>query len=180
MYIQCRDALMECLKECGATTNMHTSRKKLRASNESRVFAVLFEDDRLAKNKSKRIYMDADGKHKRRKRNDRDLTFSVVIGEYNIEKAQEIYDMFLENIPDGINVNGNYVDIEPVEADWMDEEDTIIRAKCAVQVKVVCRGGVYRDTGFANADNIEITVDKKEAQDGKERDSKPGDISPGQ
>lgn len=174
MFTQCRDALKECLEQCGATRNMHTSRKKLKGSNESRVFAVLFEDDALAKNKSKRIYTDAGGKHKRRKKFDRDLTFSVVIGEYDIEKVQEIYDRFLENIPDGIHVNGNYVDIEPVAADWMDDEDTIIRAKCAVQVKVVCKGGVYKDTDFAKADNVEIAANRKEAAYAKEGDGETG------
>ena len=175
MFIQCRDALKECLKQCGATSNMHTSRKKLKNSNESRVFAVLFENDGLEKNKSKRIYMDAGGKHKRRQKFDRSLAFSVVIGEYTIEKVQEMYDKFLENIPDGIYVNGNYVDIEPTAADWIDNEDTIIQAKCAVQIKVVCKGGVYRDTDFAKAGSVEITAGRKEAAYGKERDGETGE-----
>lgn len=173
MFIECRDALKDCLKQCGATGNMHTSRKKLKGSNESRVFAILFEDDGLAKNKGKRIYIDADGKHKRRKKFDRDLTFSIVIGEYDIEKVQEIYDKFLENIPDGIYVKGNYVEIEPTAADWMDDEDTIIRAKCAVQIKVVCKGGVYKDTDFAKADNVGITVNRKGIGDAEERNREP-------
>lgn len=175
MYTECRDALKECLKQCGATGTIHTSRKKLRTSGESRVFAVLFEDDGLAKNKSRRIYTDDGGKHKRRKKFDRNLTFSIVIGEYDIEKVQELYDSFLENIPDGIYVKGNYVDMEPTVADWMDDEDTIIRAKCAVQVKVVCRGGVYKDTDYAKADDVEIAVNKKEAAYGKEGDREAGE-----
>lgn len=176
MYKECRDVLEECLKQCGAKGTIHTSRKKLRASNESRVFAVLFGDDRLAKNNSKRIYTDANGKHKRRKRNDRELTFYIVIGEYEIEKVQEIYDSFLENIPDGIYVDGNYVDIDPTAADWMDEEDTIIRAKCAVQVQVVCKGGVYKDTDFARINGVEVTVNRKGAAYGEEgsRDGEAG------
>ncbi len=177
MYTKCRDALKECLKHCGATGNIHTSTKKLKASGESRVFAVLFEDDALSKNKSKRVYMDSAGKHKRRRKFDRSLTFSVVIGEYNIEKVQELYDRFLEEIPDGIYVDDNYVYIEPTVADWMDDEDTIIRAKCAVQVKVVCRGGVYKDTDYAKANDIAIAVSKKEAAYGKEgsRDGEAGE-----
>ena len=54
-------------------------------------------------------------------------------------------------------------------ADWMDNEDTIIRAKCAVEIKVVCKGGVYKDTDFAKADNVEITVNRKEIEDAEER-----------
>lgn len=168
MYTKCRDALKECLKHCGATGNIHTSTKKLKASGESRVFAVLFEDDALSKNKSKRVYMDSAGKHKRRRKFDRSLTFSVVIGEYNIEKVQELYDRFLEEIPDGIYVDDNYVYIEPTVADWMDDEDTIIRAKCAVQVKVVCKGGVYKDTDFAQISGVEGTVNRKGAAYGEE------------
>ncbi len=175
MYTECRDILKECLKQCGATGTIHTSRKKLRASGESRTFAVLFEDDSLSKNRSKRVYMDSAGKHKRRQKFDRSLTFSVVIGEYSIEKVQELYDGFLENIPDGIYVDGNYVYIEPTVADWMDDEDTIIRAKCAVQVKVVCRGGIYKDTDYAKADDVDVTVNKKEAAYGKEGDGETGE-----
>ena len=173
MFIECREALKDCLKQCGAAGNMHTSRKKLKSSNESRVFAVLFEDDGLAKNKSKRTYIDADGKHKRRKKFDRDLTFNVVIGEYDIEKVQKIYDKFLENIPDGIYVKGSYVEIEPVAADWMDDEDTIIRAKCAVQIKVICKGGVYEDTDFAKAGSVGLTVNRKEIEDAEKRNREP-------
>ncbi len=175
MFIEIREALKSCLVQCGAKSNIYTSEKRLRVCNESRVFAILSESDGLAKNKTKRIYTDINGKHKRRKRFDRDLTFSIVIGEYSMEKVQEIYDQFLEEIPDGIYVKGNYVEIEPIAADWIDDEDTIIRAKCAVQIKVVCKGGVYKDTDFAKINDIEIAVNRKEAQDGKERDTEPGE-----
>lgn len=168
MYTECRDTLKECLKQYGATGTIHTSRKKLRVSGESRTFAILFEDDSLSKSKNKRVYTDCAGKHKRRQKFDRSLTFSVVIGEYSIEKVQELYDRFLEGIPDGIYVDGNYVYMEPTVADWMDDEDTIIRAKCAVQVKVVCKGGVYKDTDFAQISGVEVTVNRKGAAYGEE------------
>ena len=169
MFIECRDALKKCLMRISAAKNIHTSQKLLKAANESRVFAVLFENDGLEKSGDKRIYTDTGGKHKRRKKFSRNLTFSVVIGEYTMEKVQELYDKFLEDIPEGIYVCGNYVQIEPMTADWMDNEDTIIRAKCAVEIKVVCKGGVYKDTDFAKADNVEITVNRKEIEDAEER-----------
>ena len=56
----------------------------------------------------------------------------------------------------------------------MDDEDTIIRAKCAVQVKVVCKGGVYKDTDCAKADDVDVTVNKKEAAYGEEGDGETG------
>lgn len=173
MFTECRDTLKDCLMQISAAKNVHTSQKLLKASNESRVFAVLFENDGLEKSGDKRIYTDTGGKHKRRKKFSRSLTFSVVIGEYTIEKVQELYDKFLERIPEGIYVCGNYVEIEPVTADWMDNEDTIIRAKCAVEIKVVCKGGVYKDTDFAKADNVGITVNRKGIGDAEERNREP-------
>lgn len=129
----------------------------------------MFENDALKKSENKRIYTDADGKHKRRQKFERNITLSIVIGEYTINKVQEIYNKFLQNIPLGIYVDGNYVSIEPTAADWMDNEDTIIRAKCAVQITVVCRGGVYKDTDFAKADNVALTVNRKDIKDAEER-----------
>ncbi len=158
MFTECRDVLREYLTQSGAAKNIYTSAKTLKASAESRVFAVLFENEVLTISKNKRIYTDISEKHKRQQKFERSLTFSVVIGEYTIEKVQEIYNKFLHNIQPGIYIDGNYVSIEPTAADWMDNEDTIIRAKCAVQITVVCRGGVYKDTDFAKADNVALTV----------------------
>lgn len=144
-------------------------------NSEKGSFTVDEESYRAMKAEMQRRGMDSAGKHKRRQKFDRSLTFSVVIGEYSIEKVQELYDKFLENIPDGIYVDGNYVYMEPTVADWMDDEDTIIRAKCAVQVKVVCRGGVYKDTDYAKADIVDVAVSKKEAAYGKEGDGEAGE-----
>ena len=114
-----------------------TSRKLLSLCNESRVGGILFEGDGLKSNPSKRIYASEDGRRKRRKKYDREVSFTVVIGEYDITKVQELYDTFLRELPTGIYVDGNYVGIEPTEAEWFDDEDTILKAKAAVQVKSV-------------------------------------------
>ena len=89
------------------------------------------------------------------------MTFSIVIGEYSIDKVQEIYDAFIKELPAGIYVKGNYVDIEPKQADWLDDEDSILKAKCAVQLKVVCTGGVYNDIEFTTANDVEIKIKKE-------------------
>lgn len=49
MFIECREALKNCLVQCGAKGNIYTSEKRLRGCNESRVFAILSENDGLAK-----------------------------------------------------------------------------------------------------------------------------------
>lgn len=165
MFTQCRDLLIKCLKDAEMKSRIHTSRKTLKQSGESHVAAVLFEDDQLQKAGSKRIYTDA-GQKKRRKKYVREITFTVVVGEYTIEKVQELYDAFLQRLPDGIYVDGNYVDIDPKQADWIDEEDSILKAKCAVQLEVVCTGGIYMDTGFAKVRDVSVTAGKEEAYGG--------------
>ena len=166
MYIQCRDTLVECLNKTKLDKKrIFTSRKLLAACNESRIGGVLFEGDGLKSNPSKRIYATEDGHKKRRKKYDREVSFTVVIGEYDIIKVQELYDIFLQELPTGIYVDGNYVGIEPTEAEWFDDEDTILRAKAAVQVKIICRGGVYQDTEFSRIRDVEVEV-QKENQDG--------------
>lgn len=167
MFLQCRKEMKDSLIRAGMKAGqIYTSKKKLSLCRESRVGAVLFEEDALARNKEKRIYMSEGLKHKRRKKYNRDVSFSVVIGEYDMEALEALYNLFLSALPDGIWVDGNWVDIEPTEADWMEDEDTILKSKCAVQIKIICRGGIYTDTDFAPAGDVDIMV-KKEKDDGK-------------
>lgn len=160
MFAECRKTIKESIPGT-FKGNIHTSRKTLKRNNESRVAAVLFEEDDLEKDGSKRLYMDENGRHKRRRKYKRKLAFSVVLGEYSIEKVEEMYDSFLQNLPDGIYVNGNYVSIEPTNADWLDDEDNIMKAKCAVQVKVVCDGGIYKDSEFIKISEVDIIAGKE-------------------
>lgn len=166
MFTSSRDVLIHTLEQAGLKRKqIYTSKKKLSLCSESRVGAVLFEDDETALNRSKRIYTSEGTKHKRRKKYDRNISFSIVIGEYDIEKTEELYNRFMEELPEGIYVDGNYVGIEPSTADWMDDEDTILKAKCAVQLKITCKGGVYKDTDFAKVSDVEITVEKEDEDD---------------
>ena len=160
MFVECRKAITESIPGI-FKGNTHTSRKTLKRNNESRVAAVLFEEDDLEKDGSKRVYTDETGRHKRRRKYKRKLAFSVVLGEYSIEKVEEVYDSFLRNLPNGIYINGDYVSIEATNADWLDDEDNIMKAKCAVQIKVVCDGGIYKDTDFAKVSKIDIVAGKE-------------------
>lgn len=153
--------MIDSLKEAGIKRPVHTSRKRLKLDMESHVGAVLFEDEQLEKDGSKRVYIDKETKRKRRKKYGRTLAFSVVIGDRDIDKVEEIYEKFLEKLPAGLWINGDYVSIEPEGADWLDDEDSIIKAKCAAQVKVNFRGGVYQDTEYLQADKVEIEVKKE-------------------
>lgn len=163
MFLECRDYLIEKLKEAGIKTKPITSMKKLKASMEPHVGAVLFEDETLNRNGAKRIYSDQTGAHKRRKVFNRDIFFSVIIGDADHLKTEEIYEAFLGTIDKGLYIQGNFTPIEVEEAEWADDEDSILKAKVAVNAKVKFIGGVYKDTDMTKLSSIEIESVEKEA-----------------
>ena len=82
MIGQCKEYLIQKLKDAGIKSKVHTSMKTLEKSNESHVGAVLFEGDSYSRSGSKTIYVDQEGvKRKRVKVFNRKTSFMVVIGE---------------------------------------------------------------------------------------------------
>ena len=61
------------------------------------------------------------------------------------EKVEEILENFLRNLKKGIDVDGNWVNIVVGEADWVEEGDSILKAKIAVQFDITFEGGIYQD-----------------------------------
>ena len=103
---------------------------------------------------------------KRRKIFDRKLTFTVVIGDYTDDAVETMFEAFLANLDRGIYVDGNFVPIEVEGADWVDKDDSILKAQVAVQVTISFDGGVYRDTGFAPLTHVEVvSVEKKHGKE---------------
>ena len=162
MIKECRNILKETLKAAGIRNKLYTSQKYLSLEQESHVGAVLFEKESLQKDPQNRVYTGEDGRKRKRKRVfSRVATFNIVIGEYTVEAAETIYESFLEQLPAGIYIDGNYVSIEPDEAEWMDEKDHILKSKVAVQLLVFCNGGVYKDTDYLQTDKVNIQVRKE-------------------
>lgn len=168
MYAESKQYLIQKLKEAGLKSNPYTSEKALEKSQESHIGAVLFEDESFLRNGSKTLYKDQEGtQKKRRKIFDRTLTFTVVLGDYSDEAVEGMFEKFLASLDKGIYVNGDYVPLEVEGADWVDKDDSILKAKVAVQVKVSFSGGVYKDTDFAKLSELEIeSVERKEPTDG--------------
>ncbi|EES73450.1 hypothetical protein POTG_01745 [Paenibacillus sp. oral taxon 786 str. D14] len=160
----CREYLVGKLRQAGIKSTVHTSMKKLKASQESHIGAVLFEGDSFIREFGKRIYYDETGKHKRRKQFARETSFVVVIGEYEQEACERIFENFMLSLDRGIYIDGNFTEIEPGEADWVDEEDSILKSKIAVQLKVKFLGGLYRDSDFAKISELdaEVQIEKEE------------------
>lgn len=149
MIGQCKEYLIQKLKDAGIKSKVYTSIKKLEQSNESHIGAVLFEGDGFTRSGSKTIYVDqGSDKRKRVKIFDRKTSFVVVIGEYEESKCESIFEKFIGLLDRGILIDGNFTAIEIDDADWVDENDSVLKAKIAVQVKITFEGGLYKDTGY--------------------------------
>lgn len=170
MYAQAKSYLLEKVKEAGLKSKPHTTRKALERSQDSHIGAVLFESENFARNGSKTHYSDQTGaQKKRRKVFDRTLAFVVVIGDYTDEAVETRLESFLSGLDRGIMVDGNYVPIEVEEADWVDDDDSILKAKVAVQVKIRFDGGIYKDTDIGKLSQLEVEsveMNRKEPTDG--------------
>lgn len=172
LYTQSKQYLLDKLRDAGLKSKPYTTQKALEKSQESHIGAVLFETETNLRNGSKTHYKDKEGaQKKRRKIFDRTLAFTVIIGDYTDEAVETIAEAFLAGLDKGIYVNGNFVPIEIDGGDWVDTDDSILKAKVAVQYKVNFLGGVYKDTDFAKVSELAIeSVDKnngKEPSNGK-------------
>lgn len=157
MIGQCKDYLCQKLQDAGIKSKIYTSMKRLKASQESHIGAVMFEGDNFSRSGSKKIYVDDGGdKQKRRKVFDRQTAFVVVIGEYEQDKCEKIFEDFMRSLDRGIVIDGNFAPIEAEEAEWVDEDDSILKAKVAVQVKIRFDGGIYKDTAYAKTSEFQF------------------------
>ena len=169
MFTECQTFLIDALKAAGIRTTPITSLKKLNIYSESHVGAVLFEEETLSRSGSKTIYRNERGEQqKRRKVFDRSLVYNVVIGEYTAQKVEEIYEKFLSQISQNdFYIDGNYTALEVESADWVEKDDSILKAQVAVQIKIKFQGGVYRDTGYIDTSRKELGI-RIERAGGKE------------
>jgi len=168
MYAECKQYLIQQLKAAGLKSNPYTSEKALEKSLESHVGAVLFESESILRNGSKKFYKDQEGAQKKRRRVfDRAIAFTVLLGDYTDEAVELMFEQLLHNLDSGIYINGNFVSIEVEGSDWVDKDDSILKAKVAVQVKINFLGGIYKDTDFTKLTELAIkSVERKKPTDG--------------
>ena len=179
MFTKCQQFLKDALKDAGIHTPPITSLKKLALYTDSHVGAILFDQETLVRSGSKRIFKNERGdQQKRRKVYDRSMTFDVIIGEYTAEKAEAIYERFLNTVERGLYINGNFTAAEIEGADWVEKDDSILKAQVAVQVKVRFDGGVYRDTDYIDVSSKELGISAENII-GKETVTHVEDTGPG-
>lgn len=148
-----RNYIVETLKNSGIKSQVYTNMKKLKQGNEVHVGAVLRNGETFTRSGSKRKFVDQEGRQKRRvKLWDRNTSLHVVIADTSEEKVEEILEEFLRNLKKGIDVDGNWVNIVVGEADWVEEGDSILKAKMAVQFDITFEGGIYEDRNIKPMD----------------------------
>ena len=171
LYAESRQYLIEKLKLAGLKSKPYTTQKALEKSQESHLGAVLFESETILRNGSKTLFTDQTGaRKKRRKVFDRGLAFTVIIGDYTDEAVESMFEAFLGQLDKGIYVNGDFVPLVVEGADWVDKDDSILKAQVAVQIKVRFDGGIYKDTDFTKVSEIvveSVTKNGKEPTDGR-------------
>jgi hypothetical protein len=142
-----RDFLISILHEAGMHGRIHDTLKSLKNCNETHVGAVLRTGESFTRSSSKKRYLDQQGQMKQRnKLYERTTTLNVVIADSDEQKVDQILTSFLTLLAKGVDVDGNWVDIEVSEVDWVEAEDSILRSKIAAQFDVTLRGGIYTDT----------------------------------
>lgn len=141
-----KNYLIQTLKDSGIRSQVYTSMKKLKQGNEVHVGAVLRNGETFTRSGSKKMYVDQEGQRKRRvKLWNRSTSLHIVIADTSEEKVEEIFDTFLRKLKKGMDVEGNWVNIVVGEADWVEEGDSILKAKVAVQFDITFEGGIYED-----------------------------------
>ncbi len=142
-----RDFLVQKLKDAGIHGKIHESMKSLKNCNEVHVGAVLRTGEGFTRSGSKKKFTNQQGQRKQRnKLFERTTELHIVIGDSNETKVEEILTEFLKGISKGFAVDGNWVDIEIGKADWVEENDSILKSKIAVEFDVTLTGGIYVDT----------------------------------
>ena len=157
LYAESKQYLLDKLRAAGLKSRPYTTQKALEKSQESHIGAVIFDQEAISRNGSKTYYKDQEGaQKKRRKVFDRAISFAVTIGDYTDDAVEALFERFLESLDRGIYVDGNFVPIEAEAADWVDKDDSILKAQVAVQVRITFHGGVYKDTDFAHVSGLEV------------------------
>lgn len=154
------------LRTAGYKSHIYTSMKELGTTHESYVAAILREGESFTRSGSKITYEDQSGARKKRRRLfERQTRLKVVIGDASEEKCEETFARFLVQLGKGTPVDGNWVDIEVGDADWVEDKDSILKAKIAVEFQVIFHGGIYKDSILAEADIGDVSVGHEEVRD---------------
>lgn len=155
-----KNFLMDKLTESGIKTKVQTSLKQLKNCNDTHIGAVLRIKESFSRSGSKKRYTDKEGQRKQRNcLFERKTVLKVVIADSKEEKVEDVLSTFLTKIGKGLVENQNWVDLEIGEVDWIDEGDSILKSKIAIEFEITFTGGIYVDVPLKQVDLGKINTD---------------------
>lgn len=141
-----REYLINLLRASGITGTIYESLKKMSEDEGSYYAGILRGSDKPVRAKSKKLYNNGTVTMNRIKLYDMETVYTVVIAEYDEEHLEEHLEAFLGSISKGYDDgNGNWIGVEAGDVDWVDEKDSILKAKIAIEIPVTFTYGIYKD-----------------------------------
>lgn len=142
------------LSVMGENTPCFTRLAELKISAASRVCSAIPDSDVITFSGANAYNLDT--KTNDVKLFDRVITVGVVIGERNTEALEPLFEAFLASLDESFVHAGHTVGITLGEAGWMDEKDSLIKAKLAVEIPIIFTGGIYRPKRHGKIETINI------------------------
>lgn len=158
------------LKAGGLTKTIYTSLKQLKHAAGTQYGAILRISDKPVRATSKKTFKDQQGASIiRRKLYICETVYNVVLVAADEDTLEKLLEGFLTSLERGYyDDNGNWVEVTPEETDWVDEDDCVMKAKMAVQVKIVCKYGIYKDVAASSSpESVEMILATGEEKDGE-------------
>lgn len=142
-----QDYLKEVLRKSGMKGQIHSSLKELKHENGIHYAGILRCTDSPDRAKSRKTFADQEGSMAiRRKYFNMTTNYNVVIADQNEEKLEKLVESFLVNLGKGYDDGEqNWVGVEAGDVDWVDEDDSVLKSKLAVEIPVTFTYGIYRD-----------------------------------
>lgn len=146
-----KEYLTGVLRGAGVKGTIYGSLKEMAADGGSHYAGILRGTDKPVRAKSKRTYVDKEGvTMAREKLYDVETVYTIVIAAQDEAGLEKLVEAFLRSITPGYDDGaGNWVSVELGAVDWVDEKDSILKAKLAVEIPVTIRYGLYDDVRLA-------------------------------
>lgn len=155
MLTECLNYLKgKLLSVMNESTPYFTRLAELKISAASRVCAAIPDADVVTFSGANAFNLDT--KTNDIKRLDRVITVGVVLGERNTEALEPLFEAFLASLDESFIYAGHAIGITLGEAGWMDEKDSLIKAKLAVEIPIIFTGGIYRPKRYGKIETINI------------------------
>lgn len=154
-----KEYLTEAIRAAGVKGNIYTKLKDMMYDNGIHFAGLLRSTDTAERAKSRKKYEEEGSTMVRRKYYNVATVYNIVLVDVDEEHLEVLLENLLVSLGPGFDDgDGNWVSIEAGEADWVDEHDSLLKAKLAVELPVTCRYGIYRDM---SADMPKIEIDKE-------------------